>query len=163
VTGGREVSCDREGASYFETIDLNHAKLMTEVLQAPIRQKAQMSPMGHTIAIVDDDDPVCESMRFLLEIHDFKVLTYRSGRDFFAENPDIACLIVDYQMPGMNGLEFLSELRRRGNEVPAIMMSATVSPTLQRQATELGIKRFLEKPLPNQALLCAIRGELPKS
>jgi FixJ family two-component response regulator len=39
-----------------------------------------MSPMGRTIAIVDDDDAVCESTRFLLEIHDFEVLTYRGGR-----------------------------------------------------------------------------------
>jgi len=99
-----------------------------------------MSAVGRTIAIIDDDTAVCESTRFLLEIYTFEVLTYRSGVDFLAENPDIACLIVDYQMQEMNGLEFLSELRRRGNEVPAIMMSATVSPTLQHQAAEFGIK-----------------------
>ena len=104
-----------------------------------------------------------DSTRLLLEVYDFEVLTYRSGLDFLAEDPDIACLIVDYQMPGMNGLEFLTELRKRGNEVPAIMMSATVSPTLQRQAAELGIKRLLEKPLSNQALLCAIEEELRQS
>ncbi len=49
------------------------------------------------------------------------------------------------------------------SEVPAIMMSATVSPTLQRQAAELRIKQVLEKPLSNQALLLAIEAELRKS
>ena len=67
-----------------------------------------MSAIGCTIAIIDDDAAVCESTQFLLEIYDFEVLTYRSGVDFFVEDPDIACLIVDYQMPEMNGLEFLS-------------------------------------------------------
>jgi FixJ family two-component response regulator len=98
-----------------------------------------------------------------LEVYDFEVLTYRSGLDFLAEDPDIACLIVDYHMPEMNGLEFLTELRKRGNEVPALMMSATVSPTLRRQAAELGIKRILEKPLSNQELLRAIEEELRQS
>ncbi len=122
-----------------------------------------MSPVIRKIAIIDDDTAVCESTRFLLEIYDFKVLTYSSGADFLAEDPDVVCLIVDYQMPGMNGLEFLSELRKRRNEVPAIMMSATVSPILQRQAAHLGTNQVLEKPLSNQALLLAIEEELRQS
>ncbi len=123
-------------------------------------QKTRVSPISRTIAIIDDDMAVCESTRFLLEIYDFEVLTYRSGDDFLVEDPDVACLIVDYQMPGMSGLEFLSELRKRGNEVPAIMMSATVSPTLRRQTAELCIKQVMEKPLSHQALLLAIEDEL---
>jgi two-component system, LuxR family, response regulator FixJ len=141
--------------------------LMTEMLPTSCTSgdghKGRMNPIGRMIAIIDDDAAVCESTQFLLEIYDFEVLTYRSGSEFLVENPDVACLIVDYQMPGMNGLEFLSELRKRGNEVPAIMMSATVSPTLQRQAAGLGIKQVLEKPLSDQALLCVIRAELRQS
>ena len=119
-----------------------------------------MNPVSRTIAIIDDDTAVCESTRFLLEIYDFAVLTYRGGPDFLTEDPDVACLIVDYQMPGMSGLEFLSELRKGGNEVPAIMMTATVSPVLQHQAAALGVKQVLEKPLSNQALVFAIEEEL---
>ncbi len=154
-----------KGASDFEGIDLYHMALMTKVLPTSFTygQRPQMSPISRTIAIIDDDAAVCESTRFLLEIYDFEVLTYHSGLDFLVEDPDVACLIVDYQMPGMSGLEFLSELRKGGNEVPAIMMSATVSPTLQRQAAELCIKQVLEKPLSNQALLLAIEAELRKS
>jgi two-component system, LuxR family, response regulator FixJ len=163
IGGGRCHAIGR--AADFKTIDLNHMGLITEVLPISTddRRKARMSPVSRTITIIDDDTAVLDSTRFLLEIYDFEVLTYRSGLDFLAEDPDIACLIVDYQMPGMNGLDFLTQLRKRGNEVPAIMMSATVSPTLQRQAAELGIKRVLEKPLSNQELLRAIEQELQKS
>jgi DNA-binding response OmpR family regulator len=45
----------------------------------------------------------------------------------------------------------MSEVRRRGSDVPAIMMTATVNRALQRLAAELGIKRVLEKPFANQA------------
>jgi FixJ family two-component response regulator len=122
-----------------------------------IMAKALMTPIGRTIAIVDDDAAVCESTRFLLETYDFGVLTYQSAADFLDDDPDIGCLIVDYQMPGMNGPELLSELRKRGSKVPAIMITATITPPLQRRGSELGIRRFLEKPLSNRTLLDAIR------
>ena len=64
-------------------------------------------------------------------------------------------------MPGLSGLDVVSELRARGSEVPIIMITATAGPTLERSAAELGIKRVLEQPLPSQALLQAIRDELP--
>jgi DNA-binding response OmpR family regulator len=63
-------------------------------------------------------------------------------------------------MPGLNGLELVSELRKRGSTVPAIMITATTDPTVERRAAELGIKQVLKKPLSNQALLGAIRNEL---
>jgi two-component system response regulator FixJ len=119
-----------------------------------------MTPIGRAIAIVDDDIAVCDSTSFLLETHDFVALTYLSAVDFLRDDPDIACVIVDYQIPGMNGLEFVSDLRKRGSQVPVIMISATTGPTLFRRAAELGIHHVLEKPLSNQALLGAIRGEL---
>ncbi len=54
-----------------------------------------MTPIGRTIAIVDDDAAVCESTRFLSETYDFGVLTYHSAADFLDDDPDVGCLIVD--------------------------------------------------------------------
>jgi two-component system, LuxR family, response regulator FixJ len=119
-----------------------------------------MNADGRAVAVVDDDPAVCDSTRFLLEVHDLGVRTYTSGADFFRDDPDIACLIVDYQMPDLNGLEIVSELRKRGSNVPAIMITATANPAVDRRAAELGIRRVLRKPLSNNELLDAICQEL---
>ena len=119
-----------------------------------------MSGRGPVVADIDDDAAVCESTRFLLETYDFEVRTYLSGADFLRDNPNIACLIVDYQLPGLNGLEVVLELRTRGSEVSAIMITTTADSAVERSAAELGIKQVLQKPLSNQILLRAVREEL---
>jgi len=119
-----------------------------------------MNSRGPVVAVIDDDAAVCESTRFLLETCDFGVRTYLSGADFLREDVDIECLIVDYQLPGLSGLELVSELRTRGSQVPTIMITATTDPAVERRAAALGIKRILQKPLSNHVLLRAIREEL---
>jgi len=119
------------------------------------------TPPAGTIAVVDDDAAVCDSTRFLLETYDFDVHTYQSGAEFLCDNPAIACLIVDYHMPGLTGLDVVSELRKRGRAVPTIIMiTATTDPIVERRAAELGIRQVLKKPLSNQVLLSTIRGQL---
>ena len=118
---------------------------------------------GKAIAVIDDDIAVCDSTRLLLEVYGMDVLTYESGGDFFRDNPNVACLVVDYQMAGMNGLEFVSELRKRGLKLPAIMITATSDPTVERRAAALEIRHVLRKPLANQVLLDAIQEELAVS
>ena len=120
------------------------------------KQGTTMNGPGPMVAVIDDDDAVCESTRFLLETYDFEVRTYSSGAEFFRDNPEIACLIVDYQLPGLNGLDFVSELRTRGSQVAAIMITATTDPAVERRAVQLGIKQVLQKPLSNQVLLRAV-------
>jgi len=110
------------------------------------KREATMTGRGPVVAVIDDDAAVCESTRFLLETYDFEVRTYLSGADFLRDNPDIACLIVDYQLPGLNGLEFVSELRRRGSLVPAIMITATTDPAVERRAAELGMGGVCKNP-----------------
>ncbi len=119
-----------------------------------------MNSQSPTIAVIDDDTAVCDSTRFLLEAYNLDVQTYLSGADFLRENPAVACVIVDYQMPGLNGLDFMSELRQRGSTVPAIMITATSDPIVDRRAAQLGITQVLRKPLSGQVLLGAIRKEL---
>jgi len=119
-----------------------------------------VSSRGPVVAVIDDDLAVCDSTRFLLETYDFGVRTYLTAADFLKDDPDIACLIVDYQLPDLSGLEFVSQLRSRGSQVPTIMITATTDPALERRAAELGIKQVLQKPLSNQVLLRAVRKEM---
>lgn len=122
-------------------------------------EQEPMSSQGRIVAVVDDDTAVCDSTRMLLEAYDFEVRTYQSAAEFLKESPGVSCLVVDYQMPGLNGLELVSELRKRGLSVPVIMITATEDATIERRAAELGIRSVLRKPL-GKSLLGAINKEL---
>jgi FixJ family two-component response regulator len=103
------------------------------------------------VALIDGDAAVCDSMRCLLEAYGLDVQTYQGGPDFLnEEEPGIDCLIVDCYMLGLDGLELSSELRKRGSQVPIVMITATTNSAVQRRAAELGITRFLRSPSPLQ-------------
>jgi two-component system response regulator FixJ len=110
---------------------------------------------GRVIVVIDDDAAVCDSTRVLLEVYDFEVLTYQSAAEFLKKIPEVSCLVVDYHMPGVNGLELVAELRKRGLSLPVIMITATEDATIERHAAELGVRSVLKKPLGN-ALIGAI-------
>jgi FixJ family two-component response regulator len=111
------------------------------------------------IAVVDDDAAVCDSTRVLLEALDFEVHTFANATEFFAASPNVACVIADYHMPGLNGLELAAELRHGGSAVPVIIITAMSDPRIQSRAAQLGIKSVLMKPL-GKALIAAVQSEL---
>jgi len=125
--------------------------------RAPNHQQPPVIFNGKTVAVVDDDPAVLDSIRILLEAFGAIVLAYQRGGDFLLESPRSHCLVVDYNMPEMNGLALASELQRRGNHTPAIMITALNEPTLQERAAELGIRRVLHKSMGAGALLSAIQ------
>ena len=100
-----------------------------------------------TIAVVDDDDAVRDSLRFFLETLDHPVVTFASGREFLAHDlTDFACLILDHHMPEMTGLQLAEQLRASGNRLPILLVTGSPSPSIVARAAELGIERVLEKP-----------------
>ncbi|HUN98367.1 MAG TPA: response regulator [Bradyrhizobium sp.] len=127
---------------------------------APRDQASQESPPreSRVVAVVDDDVAVCDSTQILLEIHGFVVRTYQSGAAFLQEQPAISCLVVDYHMPGLNGLEVVAELRRRGSSIPVIMITARADAGIEAQAAQLGIKKVLQKPM-GTSLVSALQEE----
>ena len=114
---------------------------------------------SRTVAVIDDDAAVCDSTRILLEALDYDVCTYPNAVEFFVANPKVSGLIVDYHMPGMNGLEVIAEMRKRGNLIPVIMITAVSDPRIEARAVELGIRSLLKKPL-GKALVTALQNEL---
>jgi two-component system, LuxR family, response regulator FixJ len=116
-------------------------------------------PDHETIAIIDDDPAICDSTQLLLEIYGFVVHTYQRGTEFLDKNPAADCLLVDYQIPDLNGLDLITELRKRGRKTPALLITATSDKGVEQQAAALGIQ-VLKKPLPAQVLYAAIRQEL---
>ena len=99
------------------------------------------------VAIVDDDDGVRDSLRFLLEVVGLTVETFASASEFLtAELGHIGCLILDQHMPGMTGLELAERLHSDGARIPILLVTGSPSPPLAARALELGVDRVLEKP-----------------
>jgi two-component system response regulator FixJ len=113
---------------------------------------------GPVVLIVDDDAAVRSSLQFCLEIEGFVVRTYACGPDLLADLnlPETGCLVIDYRLPSMNGLDLLSELRRRRIELPAILVTTNPSVSVRKQTAAAGAV-LVEKPLLNEALLDSIR------
>jgi FixJ family two-component response regulator len=112
---------------------------------------------GKSIALVDDDEAVLDAIQGLLEVFDVEVRTYQSGADFLQDNRKIACLIIDYNMPDLSGFDVISELRKRGIELPTIMITTIGDLAVERRAAEMGVKRVLAKPVKTPVLLTALR------
>jgi len=117
---------------------------------------------GPTIAVVDDDSPVCDSIRTLLEVHGAYVRTYQGGIAFLRASPKVDCLILDYDMPGLTGLDVISELRTRDWTTPTILITAIDHSSVEQRALQLGIQ-LIKKSSGPQALLQAIRAKLEEA
>ena len=100
------------------------------------------------IAIIDDDDAVRDALRFLFTAYDFTVVAYENGAQFLAELPSVALLIVDQDIHGLNGVQVIRQFRRAiGASVPVLMFSAAFDPDIEARAADVGVTRFLHKPL----------------
>jgi two-component system response regulator FixJ len=114
-----------------------------------------------TVLIIDDDPAVRNSLEFALEVEGFAVRAYPAGADLLreAEFPPDGCLVVDYKLPEMNGLDLLVELRKRNIELPAILITTHPSSEVRRRAALAGVM-LIEKPLLNDTLFQGIRAAL---
>ena len=107
------------------------------------------------VAVVDDDDAVRDSLRFLLEIAGHSVVTYASAALFLLEAPidELTCLVVDQHMPELTGLQLVSRLRAQGVTLPVALITGSPSADLIRLARDLDVARVMEKPLDDDLLL----------
>lgn len=108
-----------------------------------------------TVAVVDDDQGVRDSLRFLLETAGFDVDTFDSACEFLAASVagTSVILLVDQHMPRLTGLDLLHRLRERGISGTVALMTGSPSDELSRRARELGATAVLEKPLAEELLL----------
>jgi two-component system response regulator FixJ len=109
------------------------------------------------IVVIDDDVAVRNSLKFSLEVEGFEVHAYAEAGTLLdeAELPRRGCLIIDYNLPGMNGLAALDTLRRRGVAMPAILITSHPSLAVRARAAAAGVA-IVEKPLLGSALLDAV-------
>jgi PAS domain S-box-containing protein len=109
------------------------------------------------IHIVDDDAHVRAATSYLLTGQGYTTEVYASGEELLAQ-PKLrdGCVLLDFRMPGLSGMEVMAELESRGGLLPVIVMSGHGDLGDAVQAMKLGAVDFLEKPYQEPALIAAI-------
>ena len=110
------------------------------------------------LLLVDDDPAVRASLIFSLELEGFEVEAFDSGETLVAQETlaDPACLVLDYRLPGIDGLSLLRVLRERGETCPAVIITSNPTRSVRQRTTDAGAV-LIEKPLLNDGLTIAIR------
>lgn len=93
------------------------------------------------LLLVDDSADILFTFATVLRRDGWQVETAASGEDALAQFDPArhAVLVVDYSMPGMDGLELVTRLRERGGDVPVVLFSAYLDDTVTARAEELGL------------------------
>ena len=114
------------------------------------------------VLLVESDSPVREALSFSLGLEEFEVTALASPEAVLDDPMPAAgsdCLVIDYQLDGMDGLALRGELRAMGVAAPAVLIASAPSRAVLARAVEAGAV-LIEMPLLCDALAAAIRREL---
>jgi FixJ family two-component response regulator len=116
-------------------------------------------------AVIDDDDSVRRAVGCLISSFGFAIEAFGSGEEFFlcGDPQGVCCIVLDFYMPGMSGLEVQSRLVESGSNIPLIFMTACRDARVRSRALAAGAVGFLYKPFSEEALLSGIRSALKLS
>ena len=119
-----------------------------------------MPANSHTVAVIDDDESLCQALTRILTLSGFSVRTYYSAESFI-EDPgfrNFSSLVVDVGLPGMSGVELAEQLHSFAEfTANIIFMSADDSPDVLRQAEAVGCVTFFNKPFFGRDLAKVLR------
>jgi two-component system, LuxR family, response regulator FixJ len=112
-----------------------------------------MNTEQHLVFVVEDDEAVRASTRALLEASGYAVRDFASAEQLLAigNTDDAGCMVLDYNLPGMSGIELVESLRAQGDRTPAIMISSNGKQLIAR-AAKAGVAAVLRKPMVADAL-----------
>ncbi len=122
-----------------------------------------MTAPGHgKILVVDDEPDLRRGLRVNLERHGYEVVTAGAAEEAlelaFGERPDL--IVLDVMLPGMDGFEACTELRRRGFRSPIILLTARSEVVDRIVGLEIGADDYLTKPFVLRELVARIRARL---
>jgi two-component system, LuxR family, response regulator FixJ len=117
-----------------------------------------------TVFVVDDDDAMRESLRYLIESVGHEVETFSSANEFlnYSYPGRSGCLLLDVRMPGMSGLELQERLINDQISLPIIIITGHGDVPMAVRAMQAGAFDFIEKPFNHQLLLDSIHRGLEK-
>jgi two-component system response regulator FixJ len=115
-----------------------------------------------SIAVIDDDEAVLDSLRMLLAAEGFAVETFERAGAFLERSAaaGYGCVVTDVRMPEMDGLELLQALSARGPLPPVIVITGHGEVPMAVEAMKRGARDFLEKPFAPAELIASIRTAL---
>jgi len=118
-----------------------------------------VSGIERPVLVVDDDESVLDSLRLLFESAGYGSACFGSAEELLesalVENG--CCLILDIQLPGMNGFQLQQVLTASHTPIPVIFITGHDRPGMAEQALRLGAMAYLRKPFDGQAILDAIQ------
>jgi len=114
------------------------------------------------IAIVDDDEPLCEALGSLLKAAGFATDTFHSAEAFlgYSDWKTTSVLVLDVRLPGMSGIELQRHISNLNCDIPIVFMTAHGDATLREVVLQAGASAFLNKPVRSDALVTAIRAAI---
>src|SRR5271166_2848102 len=117
-----------------------------------------MSDTGALVYVVDDDPSAREGVARLIRSAGLTTKTFASGEEFLAaQRPKIpSCLVLDVNLPGLNGLDLQQELEKSGSQVPIVFLTGHGDIPMAVRAVRAGAVSFLTKPVDDEDLLNAI-------
>jgi FixJ family two-component response regulator len=116
------------------------------------------------VAIVDDDEAVGNAIEVLMRSMGLLARAFSSGEEFL-RSPELSrtgCLVVDFDMPRMSGLDLHSKLSRLGKEIPTVLITAYPSDDVRARALQAGVICYLPKPFNESDLLKCIQTALDR-
>jgi FixJ family two-component response regulator len=125
-------------------------------------RSCQVPNSGPIVAIVDDDEAVGNAIEVLMRSMGLVAQAFSSGEQFL-RSPELSrtgCLVVDFDMPKMSGLDLHNSLSRLGKEIPTILITAYPSDDIRARALQAGVICYLPKPFDESDLLNCIQNAL---
>jgi FixJ family two-component response regulator len=133
------------------------------MVTAPEPQPTRSMPAGPAnVFAIDDEEPMRNALRRLLWSSGFAVEVFASASEFLTRNvlPRPACILLDLNMPGMNGLELQEELNARGVTIPVVFLTGAGTVAHAVTALQHGAADFIEKPCGDDDLLDRVKKAL---
>lgn len=115
-----------------------------------------------TVFVVDDDEAMRDSIRWLLESGNLGAAMFSCANDFLesCDSGQEGCLLLDVRMPGMSGMELLETLKSRGILLPVIVITGHGDVPMAVRALKHGAMDFIQKPFNAQELLDRVHAAL---
>jgi two-component system, LuxR family, response regulator FixJ len=121
--------------------------------------------MAEAVFVVDDDPAIRDSLSLLLSAAGYAAKAYESATALLTSGApeQVGCLIVDVQMPEMDGIALQMELTRRGSPLQVVVMTGHGDIPIAVGAMKAGAVDFLEKPFDEPVLLGSVRRALDRA